>query len=197
MAGVLAQRASWRRPGWVAGKDMRSLLCCLPLDATLTVTHAVWHCVVVARAVLHTKHRWGVASCGTAPDVLLSEFRGLLTRAPAFRRHVVLLWCGPAEERPSTCVRFNVRPHHRAPRGQLARRRVVHHVVGSCPSLVFIHQASPFSVSAPGPPPTGGGVPCNAGSASSQPLWRSRRSLPRLPGCTQARPHRRSYALNL
>lgn len=41
VADVVAQRATWRCPGWMAGGDMRSLLYCLPLDLPMTVTRGV------------------------------------------------------------------------------------------------------------------------------------------------------------
>lgn len=82
LAAGFAHRSTLRRPGWLAGGDLRSLLFCFPLDATMTITHAVWHCAA-ARAVMHLRHRWGVASCSKAQEVLFSELRGLLARAPA------------------------------------------------------------------------------------------------------------------
>lgn len=50
------------------------------------MTHVVWH-YVVSRAVASISHRWSVAAPHAAHTVLVSEFRGLLTRAPT---HTVL-----------------------------------------------------------------------------------------------------------
>lgn len=58
LAEVFARRACWRCPGCIASGDMRSLLYCLLLDAAVTLSRAVWH-YVLARAVMHIKHRWG------------------------------------------------------------------------------------------------------------------------------------------
>lgn len=38
---LFLERSSWRRPGWFVGGDMRSLMYCLPLDATTSVAPAV------------------------------------------------------------------------------------------------------------------------------------------------------------
>lgn len=84
--------------GCVAG-DIGVLWASLAGDAALQSWHD-WHQpsfpmrmlkhYFVARAAMYFKHRWGVTSSAAARGVLLSKFRGLLTRAPARRRHTIL-----------------------------------------------------------------------------------------------------------
>lgn len=68
---------------------MRSFLGCLPTELDDTVKHTVWH-YLVARGVASATHRWGFSSQGVAQTLLVSEVRGLLTRAPLLRAHCIL-----------------------------------------------------------------------------------------------------------
>lgn len=74
--------------GQVGDRETSTLLYCLPTCMGDTVTHAVWH-YVLCRSVACISHRWNVASRAVAHTVLVSEFRGLVTRALGLRAQCV------------------------------------------------------------------------------------------------------------